>query len=243
MKLKFAQLNTTVKSIDDEKKVIRFVFSTADVDRHGEVVDQKGWMLDTYMKNPVVLFGHDHSQPAVGKTIALGYSEDGNLEGDIEFAVDANPKAKVLYELYKGGYMRAVSSGFMNHESDVVGGTVVLKKNELIEQSLVNVPANALALAKSKGIDVSAYETTEDVNKELDEEIEEKEGRVLSKKNRATVEKARVALDELLSADESKSADDLDAETPIKATPAGRAANKNRVLNKAIRSLLAAKQI
>lgn len=237
MELKFAQQNTTIKSTDDLKKVIRFVFSTSEDDRHGESVDQKGWQVDNYLKNPVVLFGHDHSQPAVGKTVALGYNEEGNLEGDIEFAVDANPKAKVLYELYKGGYMRAVSSGFINHKSDIIEGRVVLQENELIEQSLVNVPANALALAKSKGVDVAPFEE----DSEMKEAIE-KEGRVLSKKNRETITKAREALDQLLTADEAKSTDETDEPTPTKATPAVRAV-KNRLLNKAIRSLLAAKNI
>lgn len=239
MKMRYKQLPIQIKSIDEERKVIRFVFSTSDEDRHGEIVDQKGWNFEQYLLNPVVLFAHDHSRPAVGKTLLIEYNEDGNTEADIQFASEENPEAGILWNLYKGMFMRAVSAGFINEEADMIDGVVVLKKNTLLEISLVNVPANAFALAKAKGIDVG----TEDIQKEMLETVE-KEGRVLSKKNRASVEKAVEALTEVLSADgEDKSADtSMQVDTPIKATPGTRAAISNRLLNKAIRALVDVKK-
>lgn len=152
--------NTKVKEIDEKENSIRFVFSTDDEDRHGEIVDQKGWDVNDFMKNPVVLFAHDHHQPAVGQVTELKLNEDSNLEGVIKFAVDEYDFAKTLFKLYKGKFMRAVSAGFMNtkYEIDEEEDTFTLKENTLLEMSMVNVPANSMALAKSAGIDISSIE-------------------------------------------------------------------------------------
>ena len=152
--------NTKVKEINEEENSIRFVFSTDDEDRHGEIVDQKGWDVNDFMKNPVVLFAHDHHQPAVGQVTELKLNEDSNLEGVIKFAVEEYDFAKTLFKLYKGKFMRAVSAGFMNnkYEIDEDNDTFTLKENTLLEMSMVNVPANSMALAKSVGIDVSSIE-------------------------------------------------------------------------------------
>lgn len=158
MKLKFANLDFTPKTIDEAKYTLRAIFSTGDVDRQGEIVDQKSWKMDDYLKNPVLLFGHDHSQPPVGKIVGLGYNGDGNLEGDVKFAAEEYPFAKVIWGLYKGGYMKAFSVGFSAGKVDMVDGQPILKDNTLYEISTVSVPANAMALAKSKGLDVEALE-------------------------------------------------------------------------------------
>lgn len=159
MKIKFANLDFTPKEINEDQKSLRAVFSTGDVDRHGEVVDQKSWLLDDFLKNPVVLFSHDHSQPPVGKILGLGYNAEGNLEGEVKFAAQEYPFANVIWNLYKGGFMKAFSVGFSAGKVDVVNNQVILRENTLYEISTVAVPANALALAKAKGMDVSALET------------------------------------------------------------------------------------
>lgn len=143
-------------SIDRDLFQIRFVMSTPEIDRHGEIIDQAGWKLDKYLLNPVVLWGHDQSVPAVGKIVQLEFV-NGNLEGTVQFAYKENPDAKILFDLYAEGYMSAVSVGFMNNKwmYDEEKDLLTLLENELFELSLVNVPANASALAKAKvkGID------------------------------------------------------------------------------------------
>jgi len=123
--------------------------------------------LNEYLKNPVVLFAHDHYQPAVGQVTELRLNEDSNLEGVIKFAVDEYEFAKTLFNLYKGKFMRAVSAGFINkkYEIDEENDTFTLKENTLLEMSMVNVPANSMALAKSAGIDVSSIEKLMDERK------------------------------------------------------------------------------
>lgn len=237
--MKYKSFNVAVKSVNEENYTIKFVFSTGDEDRHGEIVDQKSWILDDYLRNPVVLFSHDHSQPAVGKTVSIYFNEEGNLEGDIQFAAKEYEFANTLFKLYKGGYMRATSGGFLNKvvEYDEEGNKITLKQNTLLEMSLVNVPANALALAKAKGIDTEPLEKYQN-------NLARKEGRVLSAKNRTAVENAISALNQVLEADKGKSISNDTAVVPKKVeTPTSKGVTQPaRVLNKAIRSLLAQKR-
>lgn len=157
--LKYKNLDFQIKEINEEEYTIKGVFSTGDVDRHGEVVDQKGWDLSAFLRNPVVLFAHDHYQPAIGKVISIGLNLQDQLEGVVKFAVEEYAFARTIFNLYKGAYMKGFSAGFINNEiAEREDGTIVLVRNQLIEMSAVNVPANALALAKAKGIDTKALE-------------------------------------------------------------------------------------
>jgi HK97 family phage prohead protease len=238
--LQYKHFNVAIKAVDDENYTINGVFSTDDEDRHGEIVNQDSWILNDYLKNPVVLFAHDHQQPAIGKVLTLGFNEDGNLEGTIQFAAKEYEFANTIFKLYKGGYMRAFSVGFQNEvvEYDEEENKVTLKKNHLFEVSTVNVPANALALAKSKGIDTSA----------LEKHLNQKEGRVLSAKNKAIIVKAVDALNELLEADSDKSikqpSNDTAAVLPKVVTPPSKGVQKStaKLINQAVRALLQEKR-
>jgi HK97 family phage prohead protease len=166
-----------LKSVDKEQFVIRGIFSTADEDRHGEIIDQKGWHLDEFMANPVILFAHDQWTPAVGKAIELQIDNDGNLSGAIQFAVkeDTSGLAETLFNLYAGGFMRAFSVGFENNLYEYNQDTEqpILKENTLYEISCVNVPANGRALAYSKGINLEPLEKLEaDIQKKAKEAVE-----------------------------------------------------------------------
>jgi hypothetical protein len=65
--------------------------------------------------------------------------------------------------------MKAISVGFMSAKKDIEGGNTILRDNVLLEVSTVSIPANAMALAKSKGIDIQPLE---DKFVELEDEAE-----------------------------------------------------------------------
>lgn len=147
---RYAPQYIKVKSVDRENFKIRFVFSSAKIDRHGEVIDQKGWILENYLKNPVVLWGHDQSKFPIGKAENMSL-ETGDLEGDVIFAYNENPEAAIAFELCAGGFLNAGSVGFMNIKwmYDETSDLLTLLQNELFEFSIVNVPANPDALSKA----------------------------------------------------------------------------------------------
>lgn len=158
MKPTFAKALAT--SIDDKEYTLSCVMTAEVTDRHGEIVDVETMSIDNFMLNPVVLQSHNYDKLAVGKVLSVTktVNEQGVKEMNcvIKFAVEEYEVAKTHFELYKGGYMSAFSIGFRvgGVEQDAITNTTRLINCELLEISCVSVPANQLALAKSKGIDI-----------------------------------------------------------------------------------------
>ena len=163
-----------VKKSNDDNRTIEGVFSTPDVDRSGDPpIEQESWNLKNFKKNPVVLFAHDSRNIPIGKVTKLKLDEKGNLAGKIMFAVDEGvgiygDLIKTVYNLYKGKFMSAFSVGFKLGEITDDKKGMKLVKNELLEISCVPVPANALALAKSKGLDLEALEKVDEIEETID---------------------------------------------------------------------------
>lgn len=121
------------------------VASTNSVDRHGEIVDNNGWELKSYKKNPVILWGHDHTEPAIGvskKTWVEGVGKKAKLMIQ-PMLHDVTDKAKAIKTLVEMGVIKTLSVGFKPLESP---DGVTFTKSELLEVSIVNVPANADAM-------------------------------------------------------------------------------------------------
>ncbi len=136
-----------------------FVLSDATVDRYGDIVDPAGWVLTAFKRNPIALFAHRHDAP-IG-TWSDVRVEDGKLKGKLNFAA-AGTSARIdeLRSLVEQGVLRAVSVGFAPIDADPIDpkrpyGPQRYKKQELLETSLVAVPANPAALAIAKSLQIS----------------------------------------------------------------------------------------
>lgn len=130
------------KSYNKDTDLIEFIASTAAIDREGESIDPKGWDLSNVGKNLPLLWAHDaHSLP-IGRVVDARV-EDSGLVATVEFAHKVDDFAKKVYEFVKAGFLNAVSVGFMPKAYDAQGQMV---SQELLELSLVNVPANQEAL-------------------------------------------------------------------------------------------------
>lgn len=148
---------------DATARVKRFVFSDASVDLAGDSIKQDGWDLKNFEKNPVALFSHTSWEPPIGRASNVGV-KNGKLIGDIEFADAATYDfADVIYRLVDGGYLKAVSVGFMPTEWSFTSDKerpygIDFKKQSLLEISICAVPCNPNALqeARSAGIDTRA---------------------------------------------------------------------------------------
>lgn len=132
------------------------IASTADPDRDGEVIVQSGWDLKNFLDNPVILAHHNYHNFPIGKAIDIAI-KDGKLMFKMAFS-QATEEAKQAYALVKEGILSAFSVGFIVRERDDNDQNII-KKAELLEISLVTVPANprAIVYAKSmKGNDLAA---------------------------------------------------------------------------------------
>ena len=206
-------LNVEIKETAPESRVLRFIGSDATEDRSQEVMTVEGWELDNYVKNPVILFGHDYSNPPVGKAINVIVGEKG-LEFEVEFASkETYPFADTVFRLVKEGFMRAVSVGFIPKENnyDPKTGKNYITKKELLELSIVPVPCNpnALALAFEKGMF-----SEDEVAQIKSFEIGEKVGRTISAKNEKLLVNAKEAMQSAISALEAVMNIQEDAQNP-----------------------------
>jgi HK97 family phage prohead protease len=125
-------------------KTHRFVISTSAVDRSGDTIDQNGWDLKAYRKNPIVLAFHDANQWPVGRANKISV-EGGRLVAEVQFA-DTH-QGRTAKSLVESGMLRATSVGFVPTEAKASSekgrlGGYDFKKQELMEFSLVPVPAN-----------------------------------------------------------------------------------------------------
>ena len=131
-----------------------WTLSTFDLDRYGERVDPAGWDFRRYMENPVVEWAHRYDIPAIGKIEGLSVDDEG-LHGVVYF----NDKSYDFFgwsigQRVKAGVIRAGSVGFrvleieIPSKADSMDGTsLIFRKQELLEFSICNVPANPFALA------------------------------------------------------------------------------------------------
>lgn len=145
----------------DKADAYSFVASDESEDRHGDRIIAKGWDLSKYKRNPIVLFGHDSYMP-------VGYSSRTAVEGkklvaDIVLAKDGTSEfIDTLRKLIDQKIVRAVSVGFralaeptiIRDAEDHITG-FEFNGTELMEISLVSVPANSNALRLSKSWGVS----------------------------------------------------------------------------------------
>ncbi len=142
--------NIDIKSVNEADRQITFCFSDDGEDRMGEVVDQASWDVKNYENNPLILWGHDPSEPenVLGQGIGLDLNNGGKSYITAQFDdAETNPKADMVFRQLIKRTLRCVSAGFINHTFETDNDTPVLKDNELLEVSIVPIPANPRAMA------------------------------------------------------------------------------------------------
>jgi HK97 family phage prohead protease len=136
---------------------LEYVLSDETPDRMGDVIMADGWDLANFQKNPIALFGHNSSFP-IGKWKNLRVV-DKQLRGRLELAAaGTSPRIDEIRALVDADILRAVSVGFAPKESRPRPESdfgVFFTKAELMETSLVAVPANPNALAVAKSLNIS----------------------------------------------------------------------------------------
>jgi HK97 family phage prohead protease len=145
-------------------RVLRFTISTDSVDREQDRIALAGWDLANFKRNPVVLWGHDASRLPIGRAFDVAI-EGGALKASVEFIPDDTPEggqfAESVYRLARGGFIAATSVGFRptkwDYTRDASRGAddwfpgIDFEEQELVELSIVTVPANPEALIEAPG--------------------------------------------------------------------------------------------
>lgn len=155
----------------EKTRTIEFVFSDETRDSYGTVIPVSAWDLDRFNKNGIAFFNHSSwsSDPDNAIGSARAWIEDKQLVGSITFEkADVNPKAEKVFRKILAGTYKAVSVGFSPLEKGQYGvgeeaangsnPTYYYGRSELLEISVVPIPANKNAIARSIG-----EETREDL--------------------------------------------------------------------------------
>lgn len=125
---------------EDETLQIAGYASTTDVDRHGDVIPASVWEkgLENYLKNPVILAFHDHTQP-VGRMTEHKIDTKG-----LWIKAKISKAAEKVHQLVKDEILTAFSVGFRIKDAEYNSAAEVflVKELELHEISVVSVPAN-----------------------------------------------------------------------------------------------------
>jgi HK97 family phage prohead protease len=150
---KVFKLDSSIKSIEEgetELKIAGYA-STDSVDRASDRILPTAWTrggLRNYEINPILLFNHDYNRP-IGKVVEISTDNKGlKIKGVI------SKSAGDVYNLVKEGVLSTFSVGFLVKDADYdksLDGLIV-KDAELLEVSVVSVPANqdaTFSLAKS----------------------------------------------------------------------------------------------
>lgn len=148
-----------------ESRIIPFILSTYTKDRHGTVLNQEGWNLENYRKNPVIAYQHmlsgglcsdPNPDNIIGKSLRTeveGYGAERRLVSDDQFEdASINPLAEKIFRKLLFGSLSRTSVGFMEvgegryGEGDQARGqeneTYYFGGQELLEHSIVNIPSN-----------------------------------------------------------------------------------------------------
>lgn len=147
-------------AFDEGERASWDYITTGAKDRDNEIVDPSGGVFDDYMKNPVVLFGHEHRGMPIGMCTDIKVGKT-NIAAKTVYANTA--QANEVYEYRKAGFPMAKSIGFIplkttrfapDSEEGKQGITRRYDKWLLLEYSDVPVPSNpeALQIAISKGL-------------------------------------------------------------------------------------------
>jgi uncharacterized protein len=164
--------------------ILDFISSDETLDRYDEIIMASGWRLENYRRNPVFQNSHQYGDIlfTLGKALITEVRTIAArqvLFQRIEFAVDANPMARIAYGLYLPGYLNCQSVGFFpirwQNADDSPGAAPSpfrrkYLEQELLEVSAVAIPANpnALALAlKSGSVEKSDLRETLDLFRSL----------------------------------------------------------------------------
>lgn len=167
-------ISKRLENDNQAEKVYSFIASTDRADRYGDIINQSGWELDSYERNPILLLNHEHNSLPIGRG-KVRIAPEG-LIIDVEFDMEDSRAAEIAGKVERG-FLNAVSVGFTplkaisraslakDHAAYSDQGGSYFEKAELLEVSIVTIPANSDATA------IAAKSYDEKIKSMIQEEV------------------------------------------------------------------------
>lgn len=128
----------------DAPRTVRATISSGARDRDNDVINPKGWRFGNYMQNPIVLWSHDRSVPAIARTLSVRVV-GGDVVAECEFPpAGIHDLADMIHDLVAAGFIHSTSVGFLPIKYFYNEGRDGhdFEEQELLEWSFVNIPSN-----------------------------------------------------------------------------------------------------
>ena len=127
-----------------------------ELSRDGITVELDGMDFSSYEKNPVVLYAHDFAGRTeagglpIGRTLQLLRTPEGRITAEFEF-LPGDSFADRVRNAWSQGFLRGASIGWRAIESRPTERGLRVTKSELVEWSIVAVPADPDAVRDAYG--------------------------------------------------------------------------------------------
>lgn len=144
-----------------------FILSDNSVNSHGFIVKTEGIDTTRFCKNPIMLYNHDRNCGIIGRWEKLRVV-DGKLLADAVFD-EKDGLGAMIKDKVKRGFINSVSIGINPLEEITENGVRTVIKSDLIEVSIVDIPANPNAVksfGNSKNMLLLSY-SQEDLKSQL----------------------------------------------------------------------------
>lgn len=138
------------KSNDDS---INFIMSATTVDRDGDTIDKSAYESATKIEKLPALFNHQPDKP-------FGYWKDIRVVADTlkgTLVTASTNLGKMIKQLIDDGCPLSSSIGFRGKGSPNKKGGIHFKELELLECSVVSIPAHPRAVQVAKSHDLTEY--------------------------------------------------------------------------------------
>lgn len=169
--------------VDNQPLIISGYANTTSKDRSGDVITTEAWLnggISNYMKNPIILAYHDHTQP-------IGTAQEVSVDSSgLKITARISAAAEDVYDLIKDNVLKAFSVGFYIKDAEYDSATdlFIIKDLELIEISVVSVGCNQDSLFEmakdfSDPSEYDAFKKSYQKTVEIDSTTQAKKGDIL----------------------------------------------------------------
>ena len=141
------------ETVDARRRSV--VIAANDRARTAPEINLAGLRFDNYRRNPVVMWAHDAMgrSPSgglpIGRTLNIERTADGGIVAEFEFLED-DPFAQRIRNAWDRGFLQAASISWLPVETrPAQGGGIRDIRSELLEWSIVSIPADPDALRET----------------------------------------------------------------------------------------------
>ena len=145
------QISTIIEKSSDDQ--IHFIMSASSVDRDGDTIDVKAYDSATKIDKLPALFNHDPGKP-------FGFWKDIRIVADTlkgTLVTASTNLGKMIKQLIDDGVPLSSSIGFRGKGNPNKKGGIHFTELELLECSVVSIPAHPRAVQVAKSHDLTEY--------------------------------------------------------------------------------------